>query len=139
MIIFGGVGERGVPELVQRPRPTRQVTRRRGEQFGGATVGQSSFPRAGVEVAGGQRHTCLPVGEEQRPAAAVAEEAGQEPSGAGATDDDVRGAALAADSGTAVVDVELVDVEGKDFLGAGGGLVQHPPQRALAQRQPRSG
>jgi len=40
-----------------------------------------------------------------------------------------RGSALGADRCAAVVEVELLDVEGEDLVGAGGGLVEHPPER----------
>ncbi|MGO9790164.1 MAG: hypothetical protein ACLP8S_11930 [Solirubrobacteraceae bacterium] len=33
-----------------------------------------------------------------------------------------------------LLEVELLDVEGEDLAGAGGGLVEHPPQRLLPQR-----
>ncbi|MGW4958815.1 hypothetical protein ACWEPL_16430 [Nonomuraea sp. NPDC004186] len=41
--------------------------------------------------------------------------------------------------GAAVLQVEVFDVQGEDFGGAGGGLVRHPPQRLLAQRDVAAG
>jgi hypothetical protein len=37
------------------------------------------------------------------------------------------GAALGDDAGAAELQVEVFDVEGEDFLGAGGRVVQQPP------------
>ena len=37
---------------------------------------------------------------------------------------------------TPELQVEVLDVEGEDLLGAGGGLVEHPPQDPLAQAVP---
>jgi hypothetical protein len=44
------------------------------------------------------------------------------------------GAARGTDGGAAVLRVEVFDVEGEDLGDTGGGLVEHPPQRLLAQR-----
>jgi hypothetical protein len=42
-------------------------------------------------------------------------------------------AALGADPGALVVRVQVADVQGEDLLGAGGDLVEHPPQGLLPQ------
>ncbi|WP_162794613.1 hypothetical protein [Nonomuraea lactucae] len=44
------------------------------------------------------------------------------------------GVPVAGDAGAAELQVEVFDVEGEDFLGAGGGVVQEPPQDSFAQR-----
>ena len=64
---------------------------------------------------------------------AALEQAGQEPGGAGLPDDDVDRAAFAADPGPSVGQVQVLDVEREELGRAGGGLVEHPPQGALAQ------
>ncbi|MEU6718994.1 hypothetical protein ABZ897_46660 [Nonomuraea sp. NPDC046802] len=46
----------------------------------------------------------------------------------------LEGATLAGDAGAAELQVEVLDVEGEDFLGAGGGVVQEPPEDSFAQR-----
>ncbi|MGI5157820.1 hypothetical protein [Microbispora sp. CA-102843] len=43
------------------------------------------------------------------------------------------GAALGDDAGAAELQVEALDVEGEDFFGAGGGVVQKPPVDSFAQ------
>src|SRR4051794_19468062 len=43
------------------------------------------------------------------------------------------GTALGNDAGAAEFQVEVFDVEGEDFLGSGGGVVQQPPQQSFAQ------
>ncbi|GAA3421956.1 hypothetical protein GCM10018952_70380 [Streptosporangium vulgare] len=42
-------------------------------------------------------------------------------------------AALGGDAAAPELQVEVFDVEGQEFLGAGGGLIQHSPQDPLAQ------
>jgi hypothetical protein len=66
-----------------------------------------------------------------RTAGAALEQAGQQPGGGGLPDDAVDRAALAADFGAAVAQVEVFDVDVEDFGGAGGSLIQHPPQGLL--------
>lgn len=87
------------------------------------------------------------VGEEDWPAGAVADEAGQQPGGARVPVDVLEdvfvvGDPAAAGAGFGALglhrrgaarEVEVFDVELEQFLGAGAGLVQHPPQRLLAQ------
>ena len=48
-------------------------------------------------------------------------------------------AALGADGCPALLEVEFFDAEGEDLAGAGGGLVQHPPQRLSPQRDVAAG
>jgi hypothetical protein len=43
-------------------------------------------------------------------------------------------AALLRDQGAAEIHVEVGHVQAEDLLGAGAGLVEHPPQHPLAQR-----
>jgi hypothetical protein len=45
-------------------------------------------------------------------------------------------AALGGDAATPELQVEVLDVEGQELLGAGGGLVEHPPQDPLAKGVP---
>src|SRR5450755_463090 len=45
-------------------------------------------------------------------------------------------AALGADAAAPELQVQVLDVEGQEFFGAGGGLVEHPPQHPLAQIVP---
>jgi hypothetical protein len=48
-------------------------------------------------------------------------------------------AALGGDPAAAELQVEVLDVEGQEFPGAGGGLVEHPPQDPFAQAVPVAG
>jgi hypothetical protein len=48
-------------------------------------------------------------------------------------------AALGGDPAAPEFQVEVLDVEGQEFLGAGGGLVEHPPQDPFAQAVPLIG
>jgi hypothetical protein len=55
--------------------------------------------------------------------------------GAGLPQDHVDRVALAAAFGAAVAQIQLVDVEGEDLVGAGGGLIEHPPQGSLPRAE----
>ena len=125
--VLGVVGQRGVPELVQGRAAGGLL-----EQGLGLLVGQPG-PAGGVEVGRGQLHPGLALGEEHRAGLAALEQPGQEPGRAGLPDDDVDRAAFAADPGPPVGQVQVLDVEREHLGRAGGGLVQHPPQGALAE------
>jgi hypothetical protein len=45
-------------------------------------------------------------------------------------------AALGVDTAAPELQVQVLDVEGEDLFGAGGGLIQHPPQHPPAQIVP---
>ena len=84
------------------------------------------------------------VGEEQRSAGAARavgkpQQPWEEVGGAGAPVHPFGLAAFGADGRSAVGEVELLDVEREDLGGARGGLIQHPPQRLLAQRDLAAG
>ena len=66
-----------------------------------------------VEIGGGEMYPRLVGGDEYGPRLAALEQARQEPGGAGLPDDDVDLAALAADSGAAAGQVQVLDVERK--------------------------
>ena len=128
---FGEVGEPGVAELVQGP-----AAAGRGEYLGGSPVGQPDPAGGGVEVgqswlAGGCGGD---VGEEQRAGAPAVQVSGQQPGGLGLPADDLGPAALADYHGAPGSQVQIGDVEGEDLAGAGGGLIQQPPQGLLPQR-----
>ena len=125
--VLGVVGQRGVPELVQ-----GRAAGGLREQRLGLLVAE---PGAAVlvQVGRGELHPGLPLGHEHRAGLAAFEQARQQPGGAGLPDDDVDGAALAADPARAVRQVQVLDVEREHLGRPGGGLVQHPPERPLAQ------
>ena len=140
--VDGQVLEGGVPQLVERPVLLVRIEGcgRRLEQVLGARVGQSAAPGLGADV-GGRRSTRpggggAPVGEEDWAGGAAAQEPGQEAGGAGGPVDVLDRAALGVDAAAPEPQVEVLDVEGQEFFGAGGGLVQHPPQDPLAKAVP---
>lgn len=69
----------------------------------------------------------------------AAQQAWQEAGGAGGPVDVLDRAALGADAAAPELQVQVLDVEGQELLGAGGGLIQHPPQHPLAQAVPVAG
>jgi hypothetical protein len=73
-------------------------------------------------------------GEEHRPGLAAGGEPGQLPGGGGLEVQRPDMAALGAGPGLPVGQVEAGYVQAEGFLGAGGGVVQQPPQRPLPQR-----
>lgn len=77
------VGQRRVPQLVQRPPDAMRVVAGRSglEQVLGTRVGQAASPGGGVDV-GGRGHAApavrgAPAGEEHRTGGSAVEEAGQ--------------------------------------------------------------
>ena len=77
-------------------------------------------------------------GEEQRSARAAGsvgepQQPWEQVGGAGVPVHPFDVGAFGADGCSAVWEVELLDVEHKDLRGAGGGLVQHSPQRSLSR------
>jgi hypothetical protein len=117
-----------VAELVQRPATTG------GLEYGfGLLVAQPGVAVL-VEVGSGKLDAGSSLGHEHRTRCAIAEQARQEPRGPGLAHDDIDGAAFAADPRAAVRPVEALDVEGRDLVRPGGGLVEHRPERALAER-----
>ena len=92
-----------------------------------------------VEVGRGQRHPGPPLGDEHRAGLAALQQPGQQAGGAGLPHDHVDRAALAADAGAPVGQVEVVGVERQDLGRPGRGLVEHPPERPLAQRDVLAG
>lgn len=93
-----------------------------------APVGQPgpAGDRAGVD--GGDGAGWLAEGEEHRARGAAGQQSGQEDRGAGLPVHPVGGSAFGRDAAAFAGLVEVGYIEAKDFLGAGGGLVQHPPQ-----------
>ncbi|MGH2918992.1 MAG: hypothetical protein ACRDLS_10410 [Solirubrobacteraceae bacterium] len=71
--------------------------------------------------------------EKHRAGAAAGDQARQQPRAAGAEEQPVDVAALEACTGAFGGDVEVLDVQAQDLVGAGGGLVEQPPQGAFAQ------
>ena len=125
--VLGVMGQRAMPQLVQ-----RGASGGLGEQGGGLLIAE---PGVAVLVEVGRRELDpgLAVGDEQRAGLAALQQTGQEPRGPGLPDDGVDGAALAADLGAAVGQVEVLDVQGEHLGRAGGGLVEHAPHGALAE------
>ena len=82
--VLGVVGERTVPELVQ-----RRAAGGLGEQGGGLLVAEPG-PAGVVKVGGGQLDPGLPLGDEHRAGLAALQQPGQEPGRAGLPDDRCR-------------------------------------------------
>ena len=85
-------------------------------------------PAAGARAGLGRR-----LRQEHRAGAAAGDQAWQQPGAARAEEQPVDVAALGARAGALGGDVEILDVQAQDLVGAGGGLVEQPPQRAFAQ------
>jgi hypothetical protein len=75
----------------------------------------------------GQLDPRLALGNEHRAGLAALQQAGHEPDRAGLPDDDVDRAALAADLGPPVGQVQVLNVEREHLGRPWGGLVRHPP------------
>src|SRR5664279_2622045 len=133
--VLAEVGGCGVAELVQYPAGVL------AEQHPGAVVAEPGSSGAGAQVlgAGPAGRAGAAFGEEHRAGFAAADEAGQQVGGAGAPVDPFGVAALGADRCAAGVQVEVVDVQCQDLAGAGGGLIQQPPQGLLPQRHVLAG
>ncbi len=103
------------------------------EQVLGALVGQTPPTGDGADVEGcwGAGGCGAAIGEEQRPGLTSGDDAGQQTSGAGLKVQPFGVTAFGDRPGALVVQVEVLDVEGEDFLRAGGGLIQQPPQALL--------
>jgi hypothetical protein len=71
--------------------------------------------------------------QEHRSRAASGDQARQQPSAARAKEQPVDVAALRARPGALGGDVEILDIEAQDLVGASSGLIEQPPQRALTQ------
>ena len=123
------VRQRGVTELMQRPAGLVD------EQFGGSAVGQARAAGERADVAAGGRpgRARAEAGQEHRTGAAAGDQAWQQPRTARAEEQPVDAAALRARPCALGRDVEILDVEAQNLVGAGGGLVEQPPQRAFAQ------
>jgi hypothetical protein len=65
--VLGGVGERGVPQFVQRPRVGRHAGRGVGEPGGSLAVAEPGPAGRLVDVGAGQRGPGAAVSQEQRP------------------------------------------------------------------------
>ena len=128
-VVLGEVRQGGVAELMQRPAGLGD------EQLRGATVRQPRPAGERADVAGGRRagRARAQAGEEHRSGAAAGDQAWQQLGAARAEERPVDVAALGACAGAPGGDVEVLDVQAQDLVGAGGGLVEQPPQRALAQ------
>lgn len=75
----------------------------------------------------------LAFGQEYRAALAAADEPGQQARGAGGPVHVLGVAAFGDHAGAAGVEFQVLDVQGQEFGGAGGGFVEHPPQGFLPQ------
>lgn len=117
--VLGGVGERGVPQVVQGPSAAGL-----GEEFRGASVGQPGSAGVRVEVGRGELHAGGAFGEKHRASGAPGELAGQQPGGAGLPGDLLYRPAFAVHDRTAVGPVQIADVEAQNLMGPGGGLIQ---------------
>ncbi len=143
--VLGLVGQQRVPELVQGPAVRHLELLRRRARIGegpgrelegliGTAVGQPGPAGDGAQVPAGDRAGGPAQGEEHRALAAAGQQPGQQKGGAGLPVHPVGGAALGDDAVALAGHVEVGDVQAEDLLGAGGGLVQHPPQRLIPQR-----
>jgi len=128
---LGEVRQRGVTELMQRPPGLGD------EQLRGAAVGQARAAgaeqmsqAAGVRAGLGRRL------EEHGPARRPAIRRGSSRALPRAEEQPVDVAALRARPCALGGDVEILDVETQNFVGAGGGLVEQPPQCVRTARCP---
>lgn len=71
------------------------------------------------------------VGEEDRSAFSVPEEAWKEPGGLRLPADQLGRSTLADDHGAAVGEVQVLDVQSEDLVCSGGGFVEEPPEGLL--------
>jgi hypothetical protein len=62
------------------------------------------------------------------------QQAGQQTGGCGFPTDEFGAGVFADHEGAAAGQVEVVDVEGEDFAGAGGAVIEQPPQCFVPQR-----
>ncbi|MCA1700992.1 MAG: hypothetical protein LC790_19685, partial [Actinobacteria bacterium] len=85
-----------------------------------------------ADVAGGRRtgRAWTQARQEHRTGTAAGDQARQQPRTARAEEQPVD---FGAGAGTLGGDVEVLDVQAQDLVGARGGLVEQPPQRAFAQ------
>jgi hypothetical protein len=115
-------------ELMQRPAGLRD------EQLRGAAIGQPRVAgqRAEIPAAGARAGIGRRLDRNTGPAPAL-DEARQQPSAPGAEEQLVDAAALRARAGALGGDVEILDIEAQDFVAAGSGLIEQPPERAFAQ------
>jgi hypothetical protein len=123
------VGGGGMAELVEVPAGVS------AEQDAGAVVAEAGAAGGGAQVrsGGAAGRARLALGQEHRSGLPAAQQAGQQAGGAGAPVDPFGVAAFGADRGAAGVQVEVFDVEGQDFAGPGGRLVEQPPEGFLPQ------
>jgi hypothetical protein len=100
------------------------------EQDAGAVVAQAGFAGVRAQVPCGRppRRSGLAMGDERGAVFAAADQAGQQMRGARCPVDPFGVPALGGDFGSSPGEVEVVDVQGQDLAGPGGGLVEHPPQ-----------
>jgi hypothetical protein len=84
-------------------------------------------------AAGARAGARAQVRQEHGTGAAAGDQAWQEPRAARAEEQPVDVAALGACAGALGGGVEVLDVEAQDLVGAGGGFVEQPPERAFAQ------
>jgi hypothetical protein len=105
------------------------------EQLRGAAVGQPRAAGERADVAGGRSsgRARAQARQEHRAGATGGDQAWQQPGAARAEEQPVDITALRACAGALGGDVEVLDVQAQDLVGAGGGLVQHAPERAFAQ------
>jgi hypothetical protein len=126
---FGEVRQGGVTELMQRPAGLGD------EQFGGPALGQARPAGDWADVARGGRacRARAQVRQEHRTGSAAGDQARQQPRAARAEEQPVGVAALGTCAGALGGDVDVLDVQAQDLVGAGGGFVKQPPECAFAQ------
>jgi hypothetical protein len=115
------MGQGGVPELVERP-----AVRGRAEQIGRAAVGQAGAAGQGAPINRRHRPRWLAIGQEHGAGGAATEQPREQECGAGLPEHPLDGPALAPDTGTLVGEVEVLDVQRQELVGARRALVQQP-------------
>jgi hypothetical protein len=115
--VLGGVGERRVAKLVQRPPGPH------AKQVGRPPVRQPGPPAGRIQVEAGDRVGRSAASEKHRPAGPGGQLAGEQLGRPGLPEHPLDRAALAANPRPPVRQVQIFDVQAEQFVGAGGGLI----------------
>ena len=114
-------------QLVQRPPGAH------AEQFGGSPVRQPPPPAGRVQIEAGDGAGWPAVTQEDRSAGPAGQQAGEQLGRPGLPEHLLQRAALAVHPGPPVGQIQVLHVQGQEFVGAGGGLIQQPPQGSFPQ------
>ncbi len=127
--VLGGVRELRVTELMQGERSAIEIASMVLEQLGRPPVRQPGPQRRRVDIL--HRHTGFGLcGRSGTPAPSpTGQQPRQQPRGPGLPRDRIPRPALAGHPGAPVRHIQVRDVEHRQLVGTGGGLVEHRPQK----------